>query len=157
MKMLKEIIDEKKMRAVAVWAQLPANANATGSVVSVWENEGERAKGDAAAMAKYHMLRQQKEKEDRSAPYYSLGDFVAPAPHKVGSLSPCSSPPPLLLLSSLLFSSLLFSSLLFSSPESLSPFCRLLFLGFAIYVVVRSPFPLCSLRSQHCLTRRESK
>jgi 5-methyltetrahydrofolate--homocysteine methyltransferase len=68
--MLKRIVDEKLLRASAVYALWPANSD--GDDIVLWQDETR-----SAELARFPMLRQQQVKTD-DKPYVSLADFVAP-------------------------------------------------------------------------------
>lgn len=68
--LLKRIIEEKRFRLRGVTAFWPANAE--GDDVVLWKDEDSRE-----TLARFHFLRQQKEKVSDET-YYSLSDFIAP-------------------------------------------------------------------------------
>lgn len=69
-KMLKEIIDQKSLKAVGVVGFYPAQS--VGDDIEVYEDEAREKK-----VATFYGLRQQAEKAT-DEPYTALGDFVAP-------------------------------------------------------------------------------
>ncbi|MEJ7735098.1 MAG: methionine synthase, partial [Polyangiaceae bacterium] len=68
--LLERIVDEKLLRASAVYALWPANSD--GDDIVLWQDEARTAE-----LARFPMLRQQQVKTD-DKPYVSLADFVAP-------------------------------------------------------------------------------
>ncbi len=70
-KLLERIVEEKLLRAKAVWGFWPAHA--AGDDLVLFEDESRTIE-----LMRFPMLRQQEEKRDASLPHRSLADFVAP-------------------------------------------------------------------------------
>ena len=69
--LLDEIIAKKLLRARGVYGLFPAHA--VGDDVELYTDASR-----ATVRARFHFLRQQGEKKEKSEPYRSLGDFIAP-------------------------------------------------------------------------------
>ena len=69
--MLKLIVDEKWLRAEAVYGFFPANSE--GDDLIVFEDDARKKE-----RMRFHTLRQQQKKRRKNTPYCALSDFVAP-------------------------------------------------------------------------------
>jgi len=71
-RILEDLVENDRLHCRAVWGVWPAHS--TGEDIDIFSDE---AKSDH--LARFHCLRQQKEKVKEGSPYQSLADFVAPA------------------------------------------------------------------------------
>jgi len=69
--LLDQIIDEKWLRAEALYGFFPASA--AGDDIELYTDESRQTE-----RARFHTLRQQAKKRNADAPHYALADFVAP-------------------------------------------------------------------------------
>jgi len=72
---LQELIESKRVKASGVLAMFPANTVDDDDIELYSEDDN---RSDATRIGVLHTLRQQVEKEDPSAPYLAMADFIAP-------------------------------------------------------------------------------
>jgi len=74
--MLKEIIDQKLLKAKAILGLFPANS--VGDDIEVYTDESRKE-----IKTVFHTIREQSEKREKSQPMYALSDFIAPKDSRV--------------------------------------------------------------------------